>query len=129
MLRLRCLLSFVFLLQAAFALAAGRVECAQVRSQRIGHPMPFCALLPPSYDSEPKKQFPVLYFLHGIGEDQTFLVTSGAWTILEEAQEQKLLGEFVIITPAAGRSFYINAKDGRVRYEDFFIREFIPAME
>ena len=129
MFRLRWLLSFLLLFHSAYALAAGRVQCAQVPSQSIGRPIPFCALLPPSYDSQPRKQFPVLYFLHGIGEDQTFLVTSGAWTIIEEAQEQKRLGEFVIITPAAGRSFYINSRDGRVRYEDFFMREFIPAME
>ncbi|HKD92062.1 MAG TPA: alpha/beta hydrolase-fold protein, partial [Terriglobales bacterium] len=129
MFRLRWLLSFLLLVHSAYVLAAGRVQCAQVPSQSIGRPIPFCALLPPSYDSQPRKQFPVLYFLHGIGEDQTFLVTSGAWTIIEEAQEQQRLGEFVIVTPAAGRSFYINSRDGRVRYEDFFIREFIPAME
>jgi S-formylglutathione hydrolase FrmB len=130
MAQLRTLTSFILLLfSSVTALAAGRVQCGEVRSQAVGHPVAFCALLPPSYDAQPKKQFPVLYFLHGIGEDQSFLVTSGAWTIMEEAQEQKRLGEFVIITPAAGRSFYINSKDGRLRYADFFIREFIPAME
>jgi len=126
---LRMIVVVALALTSTLATAAGRVQCGQTRSQDLGRPVAFCALLPPSYDSEPKKQFPVLYFLHGIGEDQTFMFTSGAWTVIEEAQEQKRLGEFVIITPAAGRSFYINSKDGRVRYEDFFMREFIPAME
>lgn len=100
-----------------------------MRSQLVPQPVAYCALLPPSYDTSPHKQFPALYFLHGIGGDQSFLVTSGAWTLIEEAQEQKKLGEFVIITPAARRSFYINSKNGRLRYEDFFIKEFIPRME
>lgn len=130
MLRLRILAALAILLcSAATAFAAGRVQCGATASRVVGRPTAFCALLPPSYDSTPKKQFPVLYFLHGIGEDQTFMFTTGAWTMIEEAQEHNQLGEFVIITPAAGRSFYINGKDGGLRYEDFFIREFIPAME
>lgn len=89
----------------------------------------YCALLPPSYDAQPTKKFPVLYFLHGLGGDQSFLVVSGGWNIIEDAQEQKRLGEFVVITPQADNSFYINSKDGRVQYESFFIRDFIPQME
>ena len=95
----------------------------------LGHPVPYCALLPPGYDAQPAKKFPVLYFLHGLGGDQTFLVSSGGWSMIEDAWEQKRFGEFVIITPQADTSFYVNSRSGRVRYEDFFIREFIPHME
>ena len=34
-----------------------------------------------------------------------------------------------IITPQAGNTFYIDSKDGRTKYESFFVHEFIPAME
>lgn len=37
--------------------------------------------------------------------------------------------EFVIATPAGGASFYIDSKDGKVRYEDFMLREFFPFIE
>jgi S-formylglutathione hydrolase FrmB len=86
-------------------------------------------VLPPGFDAHPQKKYPVLYFLHGLGGDQTFMVTSGAWNVVADGWERKSLGEFVVITPQAGRSFYINSKDGRARYDDFFIREFIPKME
>ena len=86
-------------------------------------------MLPPSYDSQAAKKFPVLYFLHGLGGDQSFLVSSGGWQMIETCGSRKSLGEFVIITPEADTSFYINSKDGRVHYEDFFIRDFIPQME
>ena len=92
---------------------------------RIG----YCALLPPSYDANPGKRFPVLYFLHGLGGDQSFLASTGASSGIEEAWEDKRLGEFVIITPQGENSFYINSRDGHVLYEDFFIREFVPQME
>ena len=35
----------------------------------------------------------------------------------------------MIIAPFGFTSFYINSHDGRFRYEDFFIHEFLPAME
>ena len=120
---------FLVLLFAIPALAAGRVECSSVKSKYMPGPVAYCALLPPSYDSQPAKKFPVLYFLHGLGGDQSFLVVSGGWNVIEDAQEQKQIGEFVVVTPQADNSFYINSKDGKTRYEDFFIRDFIPQME
>src|SRR5215471_6964936 len=93
------------------------------------NPVAYCALLPPSYDAQPTRKFPVLYLLHGLGGDQGFLVSSGGWNIIEDGQEQKRLAEFVVITPQADSTFYINSKDGARKYEDFFIHDFMPQME
>ena len=100
-----------------------------MHSKYMPDPVAYCALLPPSYDAQTARRFPVLYFLHGLGGDQSFLVSSGGWNIIEDDQEQKKLAEFVVITPQADSTFYINSKDGRRKYEDFFIRDFIPQME
>jgi len=108
---------------------AGRAECRSVNSKILAHAVPYCIFLPPSYDSDAKRRFPVLYFLHGLGENEQVLLNSDGWQIIESAWTQKTLGEFIIVAPAAGRSFYVNSRDGKVRYEDFFIREFIPAIE
>src|SRR5689334_22626261 len=51
------------------ALGAGRVECGSANSKFMRGPVAYCALLPPSYDAQPAKKFPVLYFLHGLGGD------------------------------------------------------------
>ncbi len=127
--RTKLSLFIVLLVAVASAQAAERVQCGTVKSVYVPGPVGYCAMLPPSYDAQPQKKFPVLYFLHGLGGDQSFLVSSGGWNLIEDMWEQKKIGEFVIITPQAGSSFYINSKDGRVKYEDFFIRDFIPKME
>jgi S-formylglutathione hydrolase FrmB len=119
----------LLVLASAQAFAAGRVECATVRSARMNGNIGFCAFLPPSYDVNRTAKFPVLYLLHGLGDNHESLINTGSWNLVERLQEQKKIGEFVIITPNAGRSFYINSKNGRVPYEDFFLREFMPAME
>jgi S-formylglutathione hydrolase FrmB len=111
------------------ACAAGRAECRTVPSKILGHPVAYCAILPPSYDADQTRRFPVLYMLHGLGQNEQVLVNSSAMNLVDDMWEQKQIGEFVIVTPAARRSFYINSSDGKVRYEDFFLREFIPAIE
>jgi S-formylglutathione hydrolase FrmB len=109
--------------------AAGRAECRSVPSRILGRKVAYCALLPPSYDADRARRYPVLYFLHGLGENELVLPDSGAWNLIQDLWDQKRIGEFVIVTPNAGRSFYINSRDGHVRYEDFFIREFLPFIE
>jgi S-formylglutathione hydrolase FrmB len=109
--------------------AAGRAECRSLPSKILARDVAFCVLLPPSYDADKTRRYPVLYFLHGLGENEQMLVNSGGWNLIQDLWEQKQIGEFLIVTPAARRSFYINSRDGRVRYEDFFIREFLPFIE
>jgi S-formylglutathione hydrolase FrmB len=127
-------ISFVLLIFCAAAIApgaraAGRAECRSVASKILGHGVGYCAILPPSYDADKARRYPVLYFLHGLGENEQVLVNSGGMNLVDDLWEQNQLGEFLIVTPAAGRSFNINSRDGKVRYEDFLVREFIPAIE
>src|SRR5580765_5228396 len=120
---------FLFLFFTMNAFGASRVQCGAMKSKYVPGRIGYCAMLPPSYDAKPGKRFPVLYFLHGLGGDQSFLASSGASSLIEEAWEEKRLGEFVIITPQGETSFYINSRDGHIQYEDFFVREFVPQME
>ncbi len=117
------------LLFAGTAAGAGRVECSAVPSAILGREVRYCALLPPSYDAPKSRRYPVLYFLHGLGQNEQSLIDSGGWALVEELQKNGSIGEFLIVTPDGGRSFFINSRDARVRYEDFFIREFVPAID
>jgi S-formylglutathione hydrolase FrmB len=109
--------------------ATGRVECQSVKSRILARAVPYCILLPPSYDAEKSHRYPVLYFLHGLGDNEQMFLHSGGWNLVEDLWEQHQLGEFLIATPAADASFYINSHDGKERYEDFFLREFLPTIE
>lgn len=109
--------------------AGGRAECRSVPSRFLGHSVAYCVILPPGYDANKRQRYPVLYFLHGLGENAQILVQAGGMDIIEDLWTEKKLGDFLIVTPAAGRSFYINSKDGKTRYEEFFIREFLPFID
>ena len=114
---------------APAARATGRAECVSLPSKILGRPVPYCVLLPPSYDAERTRRYPVLYLLHGLGDNEQMLVHSGGMNLVEDLREQHQLGEFLIVTPAGGASFYINSRDGKRRYEDFFLQEFMPGVE
>ncbi len=107
----------------------GRVECGAMPSRVLGRSVKYCVLLPPDYDAEKARRFPVLYFLHGLGDNEESFVRSGAWNITEDLWEEQRMGEYLIATPAGGTSFYINSFDGKVKYQDFLLREFLPSIE
>jgi S-formylglutathione hydrolase FrmB len=107
----------------------GRAECRTVPSKILQRTVRYCVLLPGSYDTNPARKYPVFYYLHGLGDNEQSLVRSGGWEFVEQLQEQGKIGKFLIVTPDGGRSFYVNSRDGKEKYEDFFLQEFIPAIE
>ena len=124
-----CLLCFLYVLYIPSSLASGRVECNSVPSKILARSVPYCVVLPASFDADKTKRFPILYELHGLGDNEQFFVHSGLWNLVEDQRERGELKEFLIATPAGGASFYINSRDGKVRYEDFLLREFFPFIE
>jgi S-formylglutathione hydrolase FrmB len=109
--------------------ATARAECVSLPSKILARDVPYCVLLPPSYDSDKTRRYPILYLLHGLGDNDQFLIHSGGMNLIEDLWEQHEFGEFLIVTPAGGSSFYINSRDGKRRYEDFFLQEFMPGVE
>jgi S-formylglutathione hydrolase FrmB len=136
---LRLLFIFsIFFLSAVVVLplslrAQSRIECDAVHSRILKSEVHYCVYVPASYNAgagkTPATTYPVLYFLHGLGDNERTLFNSGGWTMLDELRKQHDIGEFLIAAPEGGRTFYINSADGKVRYGDFFVQEFIPLIE
>jgi len=109
------------------------VECSALNSRILSGLIRYCVLLPPSYGTvdakHPAQHYPILYFLHGLGDNEQTLFKTGGLTVIDDFREQHTLGDFLIVTPEAKASFYVNSADGKVRYSDFFLQEFIPHIE
>jgi S-formylglutathione hydrolase FrmB len=121
-----------FLLFAVPASAQSRIDCAALNSHILGETVHYCVLLPPSYDSSAahhSERYPVLYFLHGLGDNEQTLFKTGGWNLIEDLRRQHKVGDFLVVTPDAKTSFYVNSADGKVRYSDFFLQEFVPYIE
>jgi S-formylglutathione hydrolase FrmB len=129
-LRLVCL---CFLIGRASASAQSRIDCSALNSHILKQVVHYCVYLPAGYDTgatqHPPKRYPVLYFLHGLGDNEQTLFNSGGWSLLEDLGNQHKMGDFLIVAPEGRRSFYINSADGSVRYNDFFLQQFLPHIE
>ena len=124
---------FAFLVIATLFQAQSRIDCDALNSRILKHAVHYCVYVPAGYDAgagkRPAQTYPVLYFLHGLGDNERTLFNSGGWTLLDDLRQQHKIGEFLIVAPEGGRSFYINSADGTERYSDFFLREFMPLIE
>ena len=113
--------------------AQSRIDCDALNSKILKHVVHYCVYLPASYDpgatKTPAQRYPVLYFLHGLGDNEQTLFNSGGWTLLDDLRQKHKVGDYLIVAPEGRRSFYINSADSSVLYSDFFLQEFIPHIE
>ena len=130
---LRIVCVFAIFIASSSAQAQSRIQCNALSSQILKYPVHYCVYLPASYDTGATKavpdHYPVLYFLHGLGDNEKTLFNSGGWTLLDDLRQEHKLGDFLIVAPEGRRSFYINSAVSSVRYSDFFLQEFIPLIE
>lgn len=91
----------------------------------------YAIYLPPDYESS-ERSYPVLYLLHGAGDDQTGWVQFGE--VLHIADKAILEGSatpMIIVMPDgnSGKRGYFNDMQNEWRYEDYFFEEFMPFVE
>ena len=122
-----------FVVAAVFVMSVGsfaqsRIDCSAINGRILKRVVHYCVYLPSGYDAA-QQPYPVVYLLHGLGDNERTLFNSGGWTLLDDLRKQHRMGDFLIVAPEGWRSFYINSADGRFRYSDFFLQEFIPHIE
>jgi len=114
---------------AVSSVAQSRTDCGAMNSRILKRAVRYCVYIPEGYDSSAPRRYPLLYYLHGLGDNEQSLFNSGGWTLIDNLRRQHKIGEFLIAAPQGWRSFYINSADGLFRYSDFFLHEFMPHIE
>ena len=106
-------------------------ETHTVKSAILKMDRRYSIYLPAGYD-ESDQSYPVLYLLHGSGDDHTGWVQFGqVQHIADRVIAEGLAGPMVIVMPDAntGVRGYCNDIQGNFKYEDFFFNELIPHIE
>lgn len=91
----------------------------------------FAIYLPADYETS-GRSYPILYLLHGAGDDQTGWVQFGeVQNIADKAIRDGVATSMIIVMPDAntGRRGYFNDIKGDWNYEDFFFTELVPFVE
>jgi len=104
-------------------------EGLSIQSAILGHSVNYAVYLPYDYYTS-TRAYPVVYLLHGYGDDETGWVQFGEIQALADAAiAAREIAPMIIVMPDGKKTWYINNYDGSCNYEDFFFKEFIPAIE
>ncbi|MFC6998325.1 alpha/beta hydrolase [Rufibacter roseus] len=123
------LLFFLFLPGLSFSQQGILKESLKTKSKVLGNEVEYSVYLPSDYDKSNRK-YPVLYLLHGYSDDETGWTQFGeAHLIADRLMQSGQIPPMIIVMPDAGVTWYMNTSDGKVRYEDFFVQEFIPHID
>jgi enterochelin esterase-like enzyme len=125
-------LSFILTISSAMMAQTGKVyDNLSMPSKILKMDRKYAVYLPPDYETS-QRSYPVLYLLHGAGDDQTGWVQFGeVLTIADAAIISGNATAVVIVMPDAntGKRGYVNDVKGEWRYEDFFFQEFMQYIE
>jgi len=121
-----CLLVLVALLTLAqLTLNAQQVLDAQIPSPAMSRELPARVLLPPGYDDDTSRHYPVVYLLHGYGGNyRNWFDKMPTLTYFQT------LWPAIIVMPDGANSWYIDSPiKADSRFETFFINELIPYID
>jgi len=124
------ILSLVLSTSISFAQTHGKVVEENIISSKIlGKDVRYTMYFPPDYDYSQRK-YPVVYLLHGYTDDNTGWLQFGEVNrYADKAIEDGIIPPMIIVMPNGDSSWYINSYDGKEKYEDFFVKEFMPYVE
>lgn len=100
-------------------------------SEILGGERKYAVYLPPCFETS-HRSYPLLYLLHGGGDDQSGWIQFGeVMHIADKAIKEGKATPMIIIMPDAntGHRGYFNDITGEWRYEDFFFNELMPYVE
>jgi len=115
---------------ASSAFSQGKIlESLSLKSNILGREVRYSIYLPADYETA-QRHYPTLYLLHGYTDDETGWTQFGEVnSIANEALAKPDCTPMIIAMPDAAATWYINDFAGKARYEDFFIKEFIPYID
>lgn len=125
-----------FCLNSVLLAQKGSVKSGKIHSEILGVDKEYSIYLPSEYDAS-SRSYPVLYLLHGAwGNHKSWVDAGNIMYITDKTINEGFAVPMIIIMPDArgkeenfgGRYMgYFNYPDWR--YQEFFVKELIPAME
>lgn len=124
-----------FCASGAHADDGGRVlESREFKSTLLNRSVRYSVYLPPGYENGQTRHYPVVYLLHGypgepVNSETDWIQSGAADRLTGDAIASGKLPPMILVMPDARATWYMNSFDGKVRYEDMLVQEFIPFID
>jgi S-formylglutathione hydrolase len=119
-------LAFALVLAPAVHALDGKLVHVKVESRNVPGPVDIAVYTPPGYDAKRAQAYPLIIQLHGGGgssQNMTLMAET-----LESAIKAGLVPAAVSVMPSAGRSFYMDYRDGSQKWETFIVADLLSHM-
>ena len=101
-----------------------------IHSDLLDTDLKYSVYLPAGYEENTAERYPVVYMLHGYGDDNNSW--NGDWLHASDkikTLESSGLRDMIYVYPTGFQGYYVNKYDGSFNYMDMFVREFIPHID
>ncbi len=122
-------IAFIVCTVAVYAQGGSSYDNLSLTRVIMKRSMNYSVYLPPNYTTT-TRSYPVLYLLHGMGDNHTSWLHNGDLKrTVDELIARRTIEPLIIVMPDAGISYYMNSMSGTSPYETYFFSEFIPYIE
>ncbi len=105
------------------------IEGLSIDSKILNQPVKYSIILPQDYYSS-KKSYPVVYLLHGLGDNESSWLEYGQVSQVTDAAIKKHgIIPMIYVMPQGFTNYYVNDYAGKFMYEDMFIQELVPFID
>ncbi len=103
------------------------LEDESIQSQIFNRSVSYAVLLPENYNAS-TDSYPVVYLLHGYGDEYTAWYKSGLIQYYSDLYAAET-GSMIFVMPQGFNSYYVNRYSGTLPYMDFFVTELVPEID
>ncbi len=106
------------------------IKSLKFKSEILSQNIHYSVYLPPGYQKDMNRYYPVFYLLHGFTDNENAWIEKGWVDIAADRGIQvQRIQRMIIVMPYGGLKWFVNQPDGKYNYEDMFIKEFIPYID
>lgn len=130
--RVAKLIGLIILLNASVVCAQEKariIEGLSMSSKILAQDVKYSIILPEDYYTS-NKNYPVVYLLHGLGDDGASWLEYGQVSqVVDGAVRKGEIIPMIYVMPEGYRNYYVNDYAGKFLYEDMFIKELVPFID
>ncbi|MCC6236708.1 MAG: hypothetical protein IT299_03945 [Dehalococcoidia bacterium] len=109
--------------------SASRTVDLSVASASLGRDMNVTVFLPPGYDSEADRRYPVVYMLHGLGGDRTQWVRAGLLEGATRLMANGTIEPFIIVLPDGENGYWVDHAEDGPRFGDYVSTDIVTLVD
>jgi len=103
------------------------LKAQTLTSQKLNTTIKYMVYLPKDYDSS-KASYPVVYLLHGMGDDESGWYEGGYLAYYTDASAAESI-PMIYVMPQGFNSYWVNKYNSEFPYMDMLVDEMVPAID